>query len=399
MTGDLTVSGGNLYMGNNQINDLSGAFELYSDNSDDDFIELQSNDDTYGVIIREDVDNGGSEWGNLEVRDGKLSLGFNNDAGGLTITDQDCVRIDAGGGTCTGAEGLVVDGSVGIGTTVFGSGLNVSGSVEAGGLLDTDGSNFFDGGCTGNQHITGIDSTGAITCGSDTADIDSVRGGEGISGGGGSGTVTLSLESDITVNNLVVAGSTKFSGSATDTVLYGFGSPASNPRGGGFRIRREDIGNPYFPGYDALVIEKLDPYSTTSQGGIAFTMYDTAGEITAMEIEGDGDVGIRGSLYDMDGNVLSISDGLLVMGSITVGGNDIRGDPAYSDRVYLAGISKVISEWNDIHDEGGIIIETYCTGYNKWRTQRADFVVQHRSNGLWGTCQLWMDYGDDYNCP
>ncbi len=59
---------------------------------------------------------------------------------------------------------------------------------------DRDGSNFFDGSCGDNQHITGISSTGAISCAADSGDISGVVAGAGLSGGGSSGTVTLSKD-------------------------------------------------------------------------------------------------------------------------------------------------------------------------------------------------------------
>jgi len=106
--GDITSSG-DLTVGNEQINDNIGMLELYSNNGDDSYIEIQSNDNTYGVIIREDIDNGGSEWGNIEVRDGKMNIGFNNANGGMTLNDYDCMRIDTSGGTCSSSESLMVD--------------------------------------------------------------------------------------------------------------------------------------------------------------------------------------------------------------------------------------------------------------------------------------------------
>ena len=59
-------------------------------------------------------------------------------------------------------------GNVGIATTGPSSKLEVTGDIELTNLLDNDASNFFDGGCTANQYISGIDSTGAITCAADT---------------------------------------------------------------------------------------------------------------------------------------------------------------------------------------------------------------------------------------
>ncbi|TRO61944.1 hypothetical protein E2P64_00210 [Candidatus Bathyarchaeota archaeon] len=371
LTGDLTVSGGNLYMGNNQINDLSGAFELYSDNSDDDFIELQSNDDTYGVIIREDVDNGGSEWGNLEVRDGKLSLGFNNDAGGLTITDQDCVRIDAGGGTCTGAEGLVVDGSVGIGTASPSSKLEVTGSIETSGLLDADGSSFFDGGCSANQHVTGIDSTGAITCAADSAIIETVSAGNDVDGGGTSGDISLYLENNIDLTSLEVSEPIRYAGSDNSVILYGLTGATGIPTGDGFRIRYDEdmLGDT-----GSLVFTKTDS-SSSVDGGIAFRMRGTSANFRAMEIKENGDVGIKGNLYAIDGSQVYVMEDLYITGDLEI--NDVIG-PIWAsggDYINVEGDTGTLygrSFWSNRFavtcsstTHGAFMYEQYCDAYNR----------------------------------
>ncbi|MFH1280019.1 MAG: hypothetical protein ABII08_00220, partial [Candidatus Beckwithbacteria bacterium] len=59
------------------------------------------------------------------------------------------------------------NGNVGIGLTNPSSTLEVNGSIEVTNLYDVaaaTGDNFFDGGCSATQTVSGIDSTGAITC-------------------------------------------------------------------------------------------------------------------------------------------------------------------------------------------------------------------------------------------
>ncbi|KKU32270.1 MAG: hypothetical protein UX47_C0015G0005 [Candidatus Collierbacteria bacterium GW2011_GWA2_46_26] len=58
----------------------------------------------------------------------------------------------------------MADGKVGIGTTAPSNELEVNGDIELTNLFDNDASNFFDGGCSSSTSLTGIDSTGAITC-------------------------------------------------------------------------------------------------------------------------------------------------------------------------------------------------------------------------------------------
>jgi len=85
------------------------------------------------------------------------------------------------------------DGSVGIGTTTPSSQLEIAGNLETNNLLDRDESNFFEGGCGDNQHVTGISADGTISCGPNSGDIAGVIAGSGLSGGGTTGSLTLSL--------------------------------------------------------------------------------------------------------------------------------------------------------------------------------------------------------------
>jgi len=98
-----------------------------------------------------------------------------------------------------------LNGNVGIGTTSPSNKLEVIGNVELTNLFDNDASNFFDGACGDNQHITGISASGAISCGADTGDgdISGVTAGSGLTGGGTSGSVTLNVNTGTTANKVV----------------------------------------------------------------------------------------------------------------------------------------------------------------------------------------------------
>jgi hypothetical protein len=84
-------------------------------------------------------------------------------------------------------------GNVGIGTTGPSSKLEVAGNVELTNLYDNDATNFFDGGCGDNSHVTGISSTGAISCAADTGDISAVNTGTPLTGGCTSGTCNIDI--------------------------------------------------------------------------------------------------------------------------------------------------------------------------------------------------------------
>ena len=59
-------------------------------NSAGGYIELKSNNSSYGVIIR---DYNSSNWGNISANNGYLELGYNNNSGPLYIADNDNVGI------------------------------------------------------------------------------------------------------------------------------------------------------------------------------------------------------------------------------------------------------------------------------------------------------------------
>lgn len=87
-------------------------------------------------------------------------------------------------------------GNVGIGTAGPSAKLEVAGDLEIDNLEDRDGSDFFDGNCSDNQHVTGISSTGAISCAADSGDIAGITtaAGSGLDGGCISGTCTLTAD-------------------------------------------------------------------------------------------------------------------------------------------------------------------------------------------------------------
>ncbi len=67
-----------------------------------------------------------------------------------------------------GVQAYFTAGNIGIGTKNPSNELEVNGNIELTNLYDNDASNFFDGGCSADQYISGIDSTGAITCAGDS---------------------------------------------------------------------------------------------------------------------------------------------------------------------------------------------------------------------------------------
>jgi len=137
-SGDLAVVGGDIDLGANaEIDEVSGNLRLYSSG----YVVVEGNDATHGLRLKEI---GGAGYANIEARNGVLGVGFNTGDGPLMI-GSNCVRVDSSGAGCSVSEGLVVDGSVGIGTGAAtpSSKLEVVGSMEVGGLLGTDGNNFF----------------------------------------------------------------------------------------------------------------------------------------------------------------------------------------------------------------------------------------------------------------
>ena len=86
--------------------------------------------------------------------------------------DEDMIRFDT-----AGTERMIINaiGQIGIGTPSPSAILEIAGDLEVASLEDNDGSNFFDGGCSDNQHVTAISSNGAISCGADSGDISTIQ--------------------------------------------------------------------------------------------------------------------------------------------------------------------------------------------------------------------------------
>ncbi len=160
-----------------------------------------------------------------------------------------CSYEDAGltFGTLSSSDSSVTErlritdsGLVGINTTGPSSTLEVTGNLETTNLYDNDASNFFDGGCSADQYISGIDSTGAITCAGDSGTgtmsswtIAGDSGSETVSNGqtatiAGSGTIDTTESGTRTVVVSVQANSIGDSQLAFDTgqTLTTSGTPA-----------------------------------------------------------------------------------------------------------------------------------------------------------------------------
>lgn len=123
------------------------------------------------------------------------------------------VYVNESGDTMTGALNMSGNAVWNLGSGF--TNITNTGDVEVGGIVDMgsndvqdlanlysddSSTNFFSGGCSDNQHITGIGSGGAISCGSDSGDISDVSADGGLSGGGSSGSVGLNVNPGIGVN-------------------------------------------------------------------------------------------------------------------------------------------------------------------------------------------------------
>jgi len=96
---------------------------------------------------------------------GRLTVGTETDWTSTASTHDAFLSFDTAlDGTLAEKMRITSAGNVGIGTTSPSSALEVNGNIELTNLYDNDASNFFDGGCSATTSLTGIDSTGAITC-------------------------------------------------------------------------------------------------------------------------------------------------------------------------------------------------------------------------------------------
>lgn len=126
---------------------------------------------------------------------GGVGIGTTSPQNLLDIEGSMVIGAGYSGTNAAPANGLLVQGNVGIGTTNPNAKLEVAGDlIVTSNFFDGPANNFFEGGCGDNQHVTGISSSGNITCGSNSGDISGVTAGFGLNGGGTTGTPTLSLD-------------------------------------------------------------------------------------------------------------------------------------------------------------------------------------------------------------
>ncbi len=153
--------------GNVGIGTTSPAEKLHVEG--DMLIDLYGAGNNSGLFFREGfTDSNKYNLGILVFDDGDASP----DA--LEIAAFDGIYFNTGSNSRNTRMVITQTGNVGIGTIGPSSKLEVSGDIELTNLLDNDASNFFDGGCSADQHVTSISSTGAITCGADSGHTSSM---------------------------------------------------------------------------------------------------------------------------------------------------------------------------------------------------------------------------------
>ncbi|MBI2071393.1 MAG: hypothetical protein HYT79_12460 [Elusimicrobia bacterium] len=172
----------------------AGATNIILDSGGD--VEIPGNDLSFTGAAPRSI----SAAGRLNILAGGtepllINPGVANNVGiGVPAATPPVNKLDVAGATAIGAayagtnsaptNGLIVEGAVGVGTFIPSSTLEVAGNIEAGGLLDNDGSNFFEegaseGSCAGGTFVSGIGANGALACGAPAAtEADGVIGNE-----------------------------------------------------------------------------------------------------------------------------------------------------------------------------------------------------------------------------
>jgi len=290
----------------------------------------------------------------------RYSMSYPNYGIFYTEGTPDYVSISPGGGGVTTPD-LKVTGA---GDVTVKNDLIVTGDTRTVNLLDSDGSNFFDGGCGDNQHVTGISSTGAVSCAADSGDISGVTAGDDLTGGGTSGAVTLALADSVDVSTVSASGAGGLSlkddggnlgifvedsgqvGIGTSSPEYGLDVAGTGrftgqlSADGGLYFGDSSAGLKVYRSGDYL---KLDKGSATSGLEINITnevasVYIDSGSIYLGNSSGGSVVDLRGNVMKGTGWYME-SDGLRLGTSSSPGGYELRvdGETYVSDYVVAMG--------------------------------------------------------------
>lgn len=253
-------------------------------------------------------------------------------------------------------------------------------------------------GCDVGQYVSGISSDGTMTCANDPTAISLLDAGDDMTVSGDTDR-TLALGTNIDLSKLIVEGSIKYTGSTTGGIFYRNGCAATGTPGcDGFRIRYN---------VNDLIIEKTDNGANVL-GGIAFVGVGYNGATTeGMEIQPDGDVGIKKTLYGIDSSVV-------ISGNMEIPRLRINAGPWPYDSVldgnghiYLEGWNGYDGGWWDINkfadtcnsaNVRAIRFYPFCSG-DKLRMYLQ--ACRESSPGSYGWYTILAEEAyscDDYNC-